>query len=174
MAVKKGPAMRPADGSVEGFLARVPDEQRREDARQLCAMMQEITGEPPAMWGSSIIGFGTYHYRYPSGREGDSALASFSPRRQNLAVYLVGEFGNRHQSALARLGPHQAGKGCLYIKRLDDVDQDALRELIDRSARVRRGLDRASGSGIPRHVMTKVSTMRPGAGAGSISTAPTL
>ena len=107
-------------------------------------MMQEITGEPPAMWGSSIVGFGTYHYRYASGHEGDSALAGFSPRRQYLAIYLVGEFADRHHAALARLGPHKTGKGCLYIKRLDDVDPDALRELIDRSVRIRKGIDRAS------------------------------
>jgi hypothetical protein len=144
MADKKGPAMRRIDASVEGFLAQVPDERRREDARRLCAMMQEITGEPPVMWGTSIIGFGTYHYRYASGHEGDSALAGFSPRSQHLAIYLVGEFGTRHQSVLARLGPHKTGKGCLYLSRLDDVDQEALRELIDRSVRVRKGIDRAS------------------------------
>ena len=144
MATKKGPAMRRTDARVEGFLARVPDEGRREDARRLCAMMREITGEPPAMWGTSIIGFGTYHYRYASGREGDSALASFSPRSQHLAIYLVGGYEHRHGPALARLGPHKTGKGCLYIKRLDDVDHDALRELIDRSVRVHRGIDRAS------------------------------
>jgi len=143
MATKKGPAMRRTDGSVEEFLAGVPDEQRREDSRRLCTMMQEITGEPPAMWGASIIGFGTYHYRYASGHEGDSALASFAPRRQHLAIYLVGEFESRYRSVLARLGPHKSGKGCLYIKRLDDVDHDALRELIDRSVRVRKGIDRA-------------------------------
>src|SRR5262249_56588027 len=134
---REGSAMRRTDGSVEEFLAGVPDEQRREDSRRLCTMMQEITGEPPAMWGASIIGFGTYHYRYASGHQGDSALASFSPRSQHLAIYLVGEFESRHQSVLARLGPHKTGKGCLYIKRIDDVDQDALRELIDRSVRVR-------------------------------------
>ena len=146
MATKKGPATRPTDASVEGFLAGIPDEQRREDSRRLCAMMQEITGEPPTMWGASIIGFGTYHYRYASGGEGDSALAGFAPRRQHLAIYLVGEFESRHQSVLARLGPHKSGKGCLYIRRLDDVDRDALRELIDRSVRVRKGIDRASAS----------------------------
>jgi len=137
--------MRRSGRSVEEFLAGVPDEQRREDSRRLCTMMQEITGEPPAMWGASIIGFGTYHYRYASGHEGDSALASFAPRRQHLAIYLVGEFESRYRSVLARLGPHKSGKGCLYIKRLDDVDGDALRELIDRSVRVRRGIDRAFG-----------------------------
>ena len=136
--------MRPTNASVEAFLAQVPNDQQREDARRLCAMMEEITGEPPAMWGSSIVGFGTYHYRYASGHEGDSALASFSPRRQHLAIYLVGEFADRHGAALARLGPHQTGKGCLYIKRLADVDLDALRELIDRSVRIRTGINRAS------------------------------
>ena len=137
-------AMRRTDASVEEFLARVPGDQRREDARRLCTMMREITGEPPAMWGPSIIGFGAYHYRYASGHEGDSALASFSPRRQNLAVYLVSEFADRHRAALARLGPHKTGKGCLYISRLAAVDLDALRELIDRSVRIRKGIDRAS------------------------------
>jgi hypothetical protein len=145
MAAKKSPAARRTGVPVEEFLARVPDERQREDARRLCAMMQQITGEPPAMWGTSIIGFGAYHYRYPSGHEGDSALASFSPRNQRLAIYLIGDFGNRHQSALARLGPHKTGRGCLYIKHLDEVDQDALRELIDRSVRVRKGIGRASG-----------------------------
>ena len=137
-------AMQRTDASVEEFLARVPGDQRREDARRLCAMMREITGEPPAMWGTSIIGFGAYHYRYASGHEGDSALASFSPRRQNLVIYLVGEFADRHRAALARLGPHKTGKGCLYISRLAAVDLDALRELIDRSVRIRKGIDRAS------------------------------
>jgi len=136
--------MRPTGASVAAFLARVPDERRREDARRLCAMMQEITGEPPVLWGTSIIGFGTYHYRYASGREGDSPLASFSPRRQYQVIYLVGKFEHRHRSVLARLGRYRAGKGCLYVKRLDDVDHYALRELIDRSVRVRKGIDRAS------------------------------
>jgi len=86
MAVKKAPAMRPTGTPVAEFLARVPDQRRREDARRLCALMQEITGEPPAMWATSIVGFGSYHYRYASGREGDSALASFSPRSQHLAI----------------------------------------------------------------------------------------
>ena len=144
MAASKGPAMRRTGAPVADFLAQVPNEQQREDARQLCALMAEVTGEPPVMWGTSIIGFGTYHYRYPSGHEGDSALASFSPRSQHLAIYLIGDFAHRHQSALARLGPHKTGKGCLYIKRLDQVDQDALRELIDRSARVRKGTGQPS------------------------------
>ena len=144
MAANKGPAMRRTGISVAEFLAQVPDGQRRGDAYRLCALMQEITGEPPAMWGTSIIGFGSYHYRYASGREGDSALASFSPRSQALAIYLIGDFEERHGSVLARLGPHKAGKGCLYLKRLDDVDTGALRELIDRSVRVHKGAGRAA------------------------------
>jgi hypothetical protein len=144
MATKSAPAMRRTDASVAGFLAAVPDEQRHEDARRLCVLMQEITSEPPAVWGTSIVGFGMYHYRYTSGHEGDGPLASFAPRRQHLVIYLVGEFETRHRSVLARLGPHRTGKGCLYIKRLDDVDHGALRELIDRSVRVRKGVDRAS------------------------------
>ena len=122
MAADKGPAMRRTGAPVEQFLAQIPNEQRREDAHQLCAVMAELTDDPGEMWGTTIIGFGTYHYRYASGREGDSALASCSPRSQHLAIYLVGGFETRHQSVLARLGPHKTGKGCLYIKRLDDVD----------------------------------------------------
>lgn len=144
MVTKKGPATGRTGASVAEFLARIPDPQRREDGRRLCAVMEEITGEPPAMWGTSIIGFGAYHYRYASGHEGDSALAGFSPRRPHLAIYLIGGFENRYPRVLARLGPHKTGKGCLYIKRLDDVDRDALRELINRSVQVRKGVDRMS------------------------------
>jgi hypothetical protein len=144
MAAKKGPATGRTGASVPEFLAQITDQDQREDARRLCIVMEEITGEPPTMWGRSIIGFGTYHYRYTSGHEGDSALASFSPRRTHLAVYLIGGFENRYQRVLARLGPHKTGKGCLYIKRLDDVDPDALRELINRSVQVRKGVARAS------------------------------
>ena len=104
--------MRRTGASVEGFLAGVPDGQRREDARRLCAMMEQITGEPPAMWGTSIIGFGAYHYRYASGRGGDSALASFSPRSQHLAIYLVGGFESRTSRA-GPAGPAQGRKGLL-------------------------------------------------------------
>lgn len=144
MAAKKGPATGRTGASVSEFLAQITDQEQREDARRLCIVMEEIAGEPPTMWGMSIIGFGTYHYRYASGHEGDSALASFSPRRTHLAVYLIGGFENRYQRVLARLGPHKTGKGCLYIKRLDDVDPDALRELINRSVQVRKGVARAS------------------------------
>ena len=144
MATKKAASTSRTGASVAEFLAQIPDPERREDARQLCAVMEEITGEPPAMWGTAIIGFGTYHYRYASGHEGDSALVSFSPRRPHLAIYLIGGFENRYQRVLIRLGPHKTGKSCLYIKRLDDVDRDALRELITRSVQVHRAVGRAS------------------------------
>jgi hypothetical protein len=103
-----------------------------------------VTGEPPVLWGTSIVGFGTYHYRYESGREGDSALVGFSPRKGNLVLYLSGGFADRHQKLLDELGPHKTGKGCLYLKRLEAVDQALLRELIDRTARVHRAVGRAS------------------------------
>lgn len=144
MRDKKSPAMSPTGVSVDAFLDSVPDERRRADARELCTLMREITGEPPVMWGSGIIGFGRYHYRYDSGHEGDSALASFAPRKEHLVVYLIGEYESRYGSTLARLGPHKVGKGCLYLKRLADINVDALCELIDRSVRVHRGVGRAS------------------------------
>jgi hypothetical protein len=136
--------MSPTGTDVDAFLANVPDEQRRADARQMCTLMRDVTGEPPAMWGGGIVGFGRYHYRYASGREGDAPLTGFAPRKQHLVLYLIGGFEDRHQATLTRLGPHTTGKGCLYLKRLADVDQDALRELIDSSVRVHRGVDRAS------------------------------
>jgi Domain of unknown function (DU1801) len=136
--------MRPTAADVDAFLDAVPDERRRADARTLCSLLAEVTGEPPVLWGTSIVGFGTYHYRYESGHEGDSALVGFSPRKTALVVYLVGGFEDRHGKLLERLGPHKTGKGCLYLKRLADVDLDVLRELVERSVRIHRGVDRAS------------------------------
>ena len=135
---------QPTKVDVEAFLAAVPDERRRADARALCSLLSEVTGEPPVMWGTSIVGFGTYHYRYESGHEGDSALVGFSPRKANLVLYLVGGFADRHPKLLEKRGPHTTGKGCLYLKSLADVDLDVLRQLVDRSTRIHRGVDRAS------------------------------
>ena len=129
---------------AEAFIAAVPNDARREDARTLCGLLADWTGEPPLMWGPSIVGFGSYRYRYESGREGTAALVGFSPRKANLVVYLVGGIGDRYPELLERLGPHRTGKGCLYVKRLDDVDRDVLRELVERTVRVHRGADRAS------------------------------
>lgn len=129
---------------MEAFLATVENEARRNDAHRLIELMTEVTGEPPVMWGPSIIGFGSYHYRYATGREGDAPLAGFSPRKQNLVVYLVGGYEDRYAKLLEQLGPHKAGKACLYLKRLADVDLEALRTLVERSVRVGRGVDRES------------------------------
>ena len=138
------PKTRPTDADVEAFLAAVPHAGRRADARTLCTLLSELTGEPPILWGPSIVGFGAYHYRYESGHEGTAPLASFSPRRAHLVVYLVGGYTDRYEQLLKRLGPHKTGKGCLYVQRLADLDLGVLRDLVSRSIEVHRGQDRAS------------------------------
>jgi Domain of unknown function (DU1801) len=136
----------PTGEDAGAFIAAVPDEGRREDARRLCGLLAEWTGEPPVMWGASIVGFGSYRYRYESGHAGTAALVGFAPRKGSLVLYLVGGFEQRHPKLLERLGPHRAGKGCLYLKRLDDVDHEVLRELVERTVRAHRGADRAAAS----------------------------
>src|SRR4051812_32735987 len=121
----------PTGESVEAFIAGMPDGVRRDDARKLCGLLAAWTGEPPAMWGSSIVGFGQYRYRFESGHEGSAALVGFSPRKANLVVYLVGGVQDRYPELLQQLGPHKAGKGCLSLKRLDDVDHEVLRALVE-------------------------------------------
>ena len=140
------PKMVPTSADVDAFLEAVPDANRRADANALLELMRSVTGEPPVMWGPSIVGFGSYHYRYESGRTGDAPLAGFSPRKANLVVYLVGGFEDRYPKLLEQLGPHKTGKSCLYLKRLGDVDLDVLRQLIERSMRVGGGVDKASRS----------------------------
>jgi hypothetical protein len=120
------------DADVDAFLAGVDGEQKREDSRTLCRMLAEETGEPPRMWGESIVGFGTYHYTYASGREGDWMALGFAPRKQNLTLYLMDGFDG-YSDLLARLGRHSTGKSCLHVKRLADVDVDVLREMVRRS-----------------------------------------
>lgn len=137
----------PSDESAEAFIAAVPSDARREDAQKLCGLLAEWTGEPPVLWGTSIIGFGRYRYRYDSGHEGTAPLVGFSPRKAHLVVYLVGGFEDRYPQLLERLGPHKAGKGCLYLKRLDDVDHSVLRGLVERTVRVHRGADRRASAG---------------------------
>ena len=136
----------PSDASAEDFLAAVPDEARRADAQRLCDLLSEWTGEPAAMWGGSIVGFGQYDYRYDSGHEGTAPLVGFSPRKAALVVYLTGGAQERYGKLLEQLGPHKLGKGCLYVQRLDDIDQDVLRALVDRTVRVHRGADRRASA----------------------------
>lgn len=123
---------QPTDQDVDQFLAGIADARQRDDCRAVAAIMREVTGAPARMWGASIVGFGSYRYRYASGREGDWMLTGFSPRKQNLTLYLAYGFENR-ADLLGRLGKHKLGKACLYIKRLADVDQAVLRELIQQS-----------------------------------------
>lgn len=113
---------------VEAFVESIADPDQRSDARTLIDLMQRLSGEAPYMFGSSIIGFGSYHYRYDSGREGDACRLGFSPRKGQLVLYLVDGFPG-HAEIMARLGKYRTGKSCLYIKRLTDVDIGALEEL---------------------------------------------
>jgi hypothetical protein len=122
---------RPTKVSPRTFINQVDDEQQRKDCRELLAVMQDITGHPPKMWGPSIVGFDQYHYKYASGREGDSLLTGFSPRKQGLVLYLGP--GLEDKGLMAKLGKHKAGKGCLYLKTLDDVDRHVLRALVVQS-----------------------------------------
>ena len=120
------------DGDVAAFLTSVPDSLRRADAHTLVELMSRATGQPPRMWGGSIVGFGRYHYVYASGREGDAAAVGFSPRKASTTVYLVGG-SDDHTDLLKRLGPHSTTGSCLYLKRLDQVDLMVLEELVARS-----------------------------------------
>ena len=117
------------NASVEGFLNSVKDEQTREDCFEILKMMKQVTKEEPKMWGSSIVGFGSYHYKGASGREGDWMLTGFSPRKQNLTLYLMHGF-DVQKDLLKKLGKHKTSMGCLYIKKLDDVDKKVLKELV--------------------------------------------
>ncbi len=123
---------RKTGASVEEFLSSVVNKRRREDGLALLAMMREITGLQPEMWGPSIIGFGDHHYKYESGREGEIFLTGFSPRKQSLSLYIMDGFDGRDK-LLTRLGKHRKSVSCLYINKLADVDMDVLRELIQRS-----------------------------------------
>lgn len=120
------------DRSVKSFLDAVEPEQRRQDCYTILAIMEKATGSAPKMWGDSIVGFGRYHYKYASGREGDWMLSAFSPRKQNLTLYIMAGF-DRYEELLSKLGKFKTGKACLYVKTLADVDLTVLEELIQSS-----------------------------------------
>ncbi|MCX2573134.1 DUF1801 domain-containing protein [Pedobacter sandarakinus] len=119
--------------SVSNFLNKVSDEQKRADAFALCLIMEEALSFPPKMWGDAIVGFGSYHYVYESGREGDAPLAGFSPRKDAIAIYLSSQFKDREE-LLQVFGKHKSGKACIYIKKLSDVDGDILKKMVFNSA----------------------------------------
>ncbi len=119
---------KPTDASVDAYLSAIPDEQRQEECQVIAEMMQRATKAKAQMWGS-MIGFGSYHYKYPSGREGDWFLTGFAPRKKALTLYIMAGFV-QYDALLEKLGRYRTGKSCLYIKRLDDVDLEVLEELI--------------------------------------------
>lgn len=123
---------RPTNQNVIAFLNSVDHKTRREDSFTLLEMMKEVTGEDAVMWGSSIVGFGSCHYKYESGREGDMPLIGFSPRKQSLTLYIMPGFDD-YEEMLAELGKHKTGKSCLYVNKLADVNEEVLRRLIKRS-----------------------------------------
>ena len=127
---------KPTKVTVASFIEALADETRSADAKVLVKLMQSATGEDPTMWGPSIIGFGSYHYMYESGREGDVPIVGFSPRKAATVIYGIA-FGNS-AGLLAKLGKHTTGKGCLYIKKLADVDQTVLEALVLKSVAARR------------------------------------
>jgi hypothetical protein len=125
---------KPTQASVKEFLNQIPDKERRDDCFAIAKMMEEITGEKPKMWGPSIVGFGTYHYKYDSGREGDWPITGFSPRKKDLTLYIMLGF-EKNADLMKQLGKHSTGKSCLYIKRLSDVHVPTLKKLIKASVK---------------------------------------
>ena len=123
------------DNSVGEFLNTISDEQKRKDCFALVQIIGKITGYQPKMWGTSIVGFGSYHYRYASGHEGDSSVVGFSPRKQNITLYLMGGF-HYNKELLQKLGKHKTGVGCLYINSLDTIDINILEQIICDSAKI--------------------------------------
>jgi hypothetical protein len=125
---------KPTTASVADFLAGVEPERRRLDGLRLCEIMRDVTGEEPVMWGPTMVGFGHMHYRYATGHEGDCMKVGFSPRKAALSLYGLNGWPDDDRAPLSRLGPHTAGASCVYVKRLDDVDEAVLRELIGLAA----------------------------------------
>lgn len=120
--------------SVTAFLSAIDDNEKRRDCKRVAAMMRKATGNRAKMWGPSIVGFGRYHYKYASGREGDFMITGFSPRAQSLTLYIMPGF-KQFEPLMKKLGKFKTGKSCLYIKRLSDVDESVLEQLINRSVR---------------------------------------
>ena len=129
------PKTLPTSASVRDFLDAIEDDQKRRDCKAVAKLMRRVTGKSPKMWGTGIVGFGTYHYRYASGREGDWPLVGFAPRKRDLTLYIMAGF-DRHEALMKKLGKHSTGKSCLYIKTLDDVNLEVLEDLIAASVKL--------------------------------------
>ena len=122
----------PNDGSVKEYLQSMENDKKRQDSIAILELMKEVTQEEPVMWGDSIVGFGGYHYKYASGREGDMFLTGFAPRKRNLTLYIMDGFDG-YEDLMGKLGKFKTGKSCLYINKLEDVDQEVLKELVRQS-----------------------------------------
>ena len=120
------------DASVDDYLNSVKDDKKREASFKVKELMEEVTGEEARMWGESIVGFGRYKYRYASGREGEWMITGFAPRKRSLTLYIMSGF-DEYDDLLGKLGKHSTAKSCLYINKLEDIDMDVLRELVDKS-----------------------------------------
>ena len=127
------------DASVDDFLNTIEDDQKRRDFFEIMKIMKQAAKAEPKMWGASIVGFGSYHYKGASGREGDWMLTGFSPRKQNITLYIMGGF-NGQENLMKKLGKHSTGKACLYIKKLEVVDTKVLKELVSASVKVMKQL----------------------------------
>lgn len=126
------PKTKKNDADVIAYLNTIEPQKKREDSLAILELMEEVTGEQGIMWGTSIIGFGSYHYTYATGREGDWMLVGFAPRKKNITLYIMPGF-EHYGELLGQLGKHSTGKSCLYIKKIEDVDTDVLRELVKQS-----------------------------------------
>lgn len=137
---------QPTDASVARHLAAIDNDERCSDCEALVKLMRQVTGQPPVMWGTSIVGFGTYHYRYASGREGDMCLTGFAARKGDISIYLSCS-GSEPSALLQKLGKHKMGKACLYVKRLSEIDLQVLQALVAESvADVQRLYGRSAGA----------------------------
>jgi len=130
---------KPNEQNVDDFIKKVENPTKRDDSFEILKIMKEVTKQDPVMWGDSIVGFGSYHYKYASGREGDWLLTGFSPRKQNLTIYIMSGF-EKYDDILKNLGKFKTGKSCLYIKKLEDIDIDKLKELIIKSVKYMKEL----------------------------------
>jgi len=128
------PKTKPTNQSVDEFLKKVENPSKREDSYQILELMKEVTQEEPRMWGESIVGFGSYHYKYESGREGNSMLTGFSPRKQRFSIYIMSGF-EKYGKLLNKLGKFKTGKSCLYVNKLRDIDKKVLKELVSESVK---------------------------------------
>jgi hypothetical protein len=122
----------PNHRSVKAFLDSIDDEKKRQDSYRILELMKQVTGEEAQMWGDSIVGFGSYHYKYASGREGDWFLTGFSPRKQAITLYIMAGF-DQYEALMNQMGKYKTGKACLYIKKLEDINTQTLRELVKQS-----------------------------------------